>query len=89
MKTRENFAHPYRVPSLHQLYEEWLARGGLVTLNALQQERAATAATAGGQGGSVRCGSLLQHVPGEEYSLQSAAGSQHLLQEIDKIYGEK
>ena len=82
----------FRLPSLHQLYGEWLGRGGLVTLHALQQERPGEA---GGQGGSVRCGSLLQHVPGEEYSLQLSAGgsreggSQDLLQEIDKIYGEK
>ena len=79
------------MPSLHQLYSEWLGRGGLVTLHALQ-ERGNTAETAG-QGGSVRCGSLLQHVPGEEYSLQLSAsregGNQDLLQEIDKIYGQK
>ena len=50
-----------RCLSSYQLYDEWLSRGGLITLHSLQQPKDLDKS----QGGSVRCGSLLHHVSGK------------------------
>ena len=60
----------YRFVSIYQLYNEWLGRGGLVTLHMLNKPSSGSGQNTEDEtlhGGSVRCGSLLQHVPGDEY----------------------